>query len=279
MSVEPVKRLSRRAPAFPRGTTATAPTPPPAPPGLYAGTSGWAYASWKPGFYPAGVPARRFLSFYASRLNSTEVNYSFRKLPTPEQIAGWLAAVPEGFRFSFKAPQRITHFARLRDCEEHVRDFLAAITPVRRAGKLGILLFQLPPNFRADPERLKGFLALRALRGARAPKIAFEFRHASWFTDEIFALLRRAGAALCVAETEEFVTPDIQTAPHRCYRLRVSGGYTPRALAAFARRFAAVSAAGETFVYFKHEDAPTGALHATALLARASKIAAPEAAR
>ena len=132
-----------------------------------AGTSGWAYPTWKPDFYPAGTPAKRFLEFYASQLSSVEVNYTFRALPTAKMLEGWLAATPADFRFSFKAPQRITHFKRLRDCDDDVAQFVAALEPVRQAGKLGLLLFQLPPNFKADAERLSGFLATPALRTKR----------------------------------------------------------------------------------------------------------------
>lgn len=263
-----VPRMSRSASPAASGSRASLPS---APAGLFAGTSGWAYSTWKPGFYPATLPARRFLPFYASHLNSVEVNATFRKLPTPEQIAGWVGAVPEGFRFSFKAPQRITHFQRLRESAESVREFFDLLAPVRRSGHLGIVLFQLPPNFKADHARLKQFLRSPALRRKSAPPIAFEFRHDSWFTDETFALLRLHDAALCVAESESLVTPDVQTAAHRCYRLRVAGGYSPRALKAFAKRFATLAAAGDTYVYFKHEEEPTGALNAAAMLRHASK--------
>src|ERR1700761_3105243 len=142
---------------------------------LYAGTSGWAYPPWKPEFYPAGTPAKKFLQFYGTQLTSVEVNYTFRALPTAKMLEGWLAATPPNFRFSFKAPQRITHFKRLQDCADDVAQFVAAFETVRQVGKLGLLLFQLPPNFKADVERLRSFLAVRALRGTTAPMIAFEF--------------------------------------------------------------------------------------------------------
>jgi len=130
-----------------------------APAHLFAGTSGWAYPSWKPDFYPAGLPAKRFLSYYASQLNSVEVNYTFRQLPSASTLENWLASTPSGFRFSFKAPQRITHLKRLRDCSEIVAQFVHTLEPVRQAGKLGLLLFQLPPNNRlrvSPPELVRG---------------------------------------------------------------------------------------------------------------------------
>lgn len=237
---------------------------------LYAGTSGWAYPTWKPEFYPASTPAKRFLEFYASKLTSVEVNYTFRALPTAKMLAGWLAATPANFRFSFKAPQRITHFRRLQECADDVAQFVAALEPVRQAGKLGLLLFQLPPNFKADAERLSSFLAVPALRGTSALVIAFEFRHESWFTEEIYAILRQHNAALCVAESDDLLTPEVHTATDcSCYRLRRSGGYSVVELDAFAKRFAALAQQRDVYVYFKHEDEPTGALNATAFLERA----------
>ncbi len=246
-----------------------------APARLYAGTSGWAYPTWKPGFYPAGVPARKFLGFYASQLNSCEVNYTFRQLPEPAKIYEWLAQVPEGFRFSFKAPQRITHFSRLRDCHDHVAAFLQFVGPAAEAGKLGLLLFQLPPNLRLNLPLLREFLAAPSLRASGAPPIAFEFRHESWFTPDTEALLREHNAALCIAETEDFRSPEWHTAAsHTSFRLRQSGGYKPKQIAAFAERLVELATERDVYVYFKHEDEPTGALNAAAFLRRALKQAA-----
>lgn len=236
---------------------------------LYAGTSGWAYPTWKPEFYPAGTPAKKFLEFYASQLTSVEVNYTFRALPTAKILESWLAATPSEFRFSFKAPQRITHLKRLRSCEELVTQFVAALEPVRQSGKLGLLLFQLPPNFKADAELLSTFLFLSALHGSSAPLIAFEFRHESWFDEKIYAVLREHNAAVCIAESDDLLTPEVHTAKdYTCYRLRRSSGYSPIELDAFAQRFAALAQQRDVYVYFKHEDEPTGALNATQFLAR-----------
>ena len=239
---------------------------------VFAGTSGWAYASWKPGFYPEGVSAKRFLNFYASQLNSVEVNYTFTKLPTRVQVEGWLAQTPVSFRFSFKAPQRITHYSRLVACEGHVAEFLEAIRPVQEAGRLGLLLFQLPPNFKVNLERLRGLLAVEALREFR---VAFEFRHESWFVPEVFAVLAEFDAALCVAETESFVTPEVHTAKgFTAFRLRQSGGYKPRQVAALAERIMTLAGTREVYAYFKHEDEPTGALNARAFLKACARQAA-----
>ena len=238
---------------------------------LFAGTSGWAYATWKPDFYPKTVSAKKFLEYYGTRLNSVEVNYTFRALPTAAMLQNWLSAVPEGFRFSFKAPQRVTHIKRLRECEDAVAQFLAVLEPVQQAGKLGSVLFQLPPNFKADLPRLHEFLAIPSLKKRKAlPPLAFEFRHASWFCDDLYALLREYNVALCVAESEDLATPEVFTAEtHACYRLRMPGGYDAAASHAFAAKFRALAAERDVYVYFKHEDAPTGPLAAAAMLAEA----------
>ena len=240
---------------------------PAAPPHLFVGTSGWAYPTWKPGFYPREISARKLLSFYASQLNSVEVNYTFRTLPTRPMVDDWLAQTGDSFRFSFKAPQRITHFSRLKECEQQVATLLESLAPVANAGKLGTILFQLPPNFKADLLRLGSFLSMPSLRLPAAPPIAFEFRHASWFTEEAYALLRAHNAALCVAENEELQTPEIHCAErHSCFRLRRSGGYTAEEIAGFATRIERLAPDRDVYVYFKHEAEPTGALNAAAFL-------------
>jgi uncharacterized protein YecE (DUF72 family) len=242
---------------------------------IYAGTSGWAYPTWKPEFYPPRTPAKDFLRFYASQLTSVEVNYTFRALPTAKTLEGWLAATPAHFRFSFKAPQRITHFKRLRECDTDVAQFIASLEPVRQADKLGVVLFQLPPNFKADAVLLDSFLNLSALRAPGAPRVAFEFRHDSWFTEEIYTVLRGHSSALCIAESDDLVTPEIHSAADfTCFRLRRSTGYTSTELDAFAKRFLALARQRDVYIYFKHEDEPIGALNAKAFLDRT--IAAEE---
>jgi uncharacterized protein YecE (DUF72 family) len=259
----PVPRASKSALA--------PPSPPASSRDLFVGTSGWAYLSWKPGFYPKDVPSRAFLQFYASGLTSVEVNYTFRTLPSADQLKGWLKATPPGFRFSFKAPQRITHFQRLRESHAGVAEFVAALKPVRTAGKLGALVFQLPPDFAADPSRLEDFLKAPAFRRNRLLQVAFEFRHPSWFTETTYKILRSSNRALCIAEGDELKTPDVSTADFRCYRLRRSGGYSAAELKAFAKRFDHLAKKSDVYVYFKHEDEPTGALNATKVLAAATK--------
>lgn len=237
---------------------------------IYVGCSGWAHPSWKPDFYPKEIPSKKFLEHYASRLNSVEVNYTFRAVPKRPMIDNWLAQTSDGFRFSFKAPQRITHIKRLNDCASSLEFFCDAVRPVADAGRMGPVLFQLPPNLKADPGRLAAFLADAKEMKLR---IAFEFRHASWFDPEIYKLLERCEAALCVAESDELQTPDVQTAPFSCYRLRQSE-YSDAALDAIAERLGRRAEHGDVFAYFKHEDDPTGAVWAARVLAMLREPAA-----
>lgn len=232
---------------------------------LYAGTSGWAYPQWKPDFYPAKLAAAKFLGYYSSRLNSVELNYTFRRFPTDKLLSGWDAATPADFTFAVKANQTITHIKRLKDSEEATFRFLASLGPLRDAGKLGPVLFQLPPFLRCDPPRLKDFLA-QLPRDTRA---AFEFRHDSWFTDEVFAILRGANAALCEAESEKLETPHVRTADFSYFRLRKQT-YSAKERAELGKSARELAQSGDVFTYFKHEDTPEGALYAEELLSAAN---------
>lgn len=230
----------------------------------FIGTSGWAYSSWKPGFYPQALPQRKFLEYYATQLNSVEVNYTFRQLPTESMITSWLSATGDGFRFSFKAPQRITHILRLKDCSDIVAALARALAPVEAAGRMGVVLFQLPPNFKADVPRLDSFLVAADTSGLR---MAFEFRNSTWFCDEVYAVLLRHSVSLCVAESEDLETPNIVTASFGMYRFRKSG-YSQVQLDAIENILRQRSAEGEIFAYFKHEEQPTGAICAVDTLRR-----------
>ncbi|MGA2509224.1 MAG: DUF72 domain-containing protein [Candidatus Acidiferrales bacterium] len=228
---------------------------------IYAGTSGWAYASWKPKFYPAKLPSAKFLSYYATRLNSVEVNYTFRSQVTRKLLADWIVATPARFQFAVKAHQEITHFKRLRGVSKLTAKFIASLEPLRDAGKLGPVLFQLPPNFKCDITRLEGFLA-ELPRGMRA---AIEFRHPSWFADDVYARLGSANVALCEAESDKLETPTIATADFRYFRLRKKE-YSPSARKLLSKKVGDAARVGDVFAYFKHEDTPDGALYAEALL-------------
>src|SRR5580658_117578 len=230
---------------------------------IFAGTSGWAYGSWKPDFYPAKLSAARFLNHYAERLNSVEVNYTFGRRVSEDLLQRWAAAVPEHFRFAVKAHRRITHSKRLRDAAAITAEFLASLEPLRTAKKLGPVLFQLPGNFKCDVGRLREFLASLPA-GVRA---AFEFRHESWFAEDVYATLRKAEAALCLAEDEKLTTPEVVTTDFCYLRLRKKR-YSRKAVAERVHRLAT---SGDVFVYFKHEETPEGALRAEALLREVRK--------
>jgi uncharacterized protein YecE (DUF72 family) len=229
---------------------------------VYAGTSGWAYSTWKPGFYPAKLASAKFLGYYASRLNSVEINYTFRTLPTKKLLRDWIAATPRGFLFAVKAHQTITHIKRLRNAKSVTSKFIATLRPLQKADKLGPVLFQLPPNLKCDLPLLTDFLA------GLPPQLrsAFEFRHASWFHDGVFAALRKANAALCLAESEKLETPHVQTTDFSYLRLRKEN-YSTKARKATAQKALRLVQQGEVFAYFKHEETPEGALYAEELLA------------
>jgi uncharacterized protein YecE (DUF72 family) len=229
---------------------------------LFAGTSGWAYPSWKPEFYPQKLAQKKFLRHYATQLNAVEVNYTFRQLVKESTLQNWLAETPAGFRFTIKAHQVITHIKRLKGTEEFVSRFLGTIEPLAAAGKLGPVLFQLPPNLKADLEVLRGFLQSLPKR----LQAAFEFRHASWLAEETYAALQEHNAALCLAETEERSTPEIATTDFVYYRFR-KPNYPPDERKAMVERIEQHLGAGrDVFAYFKHEETPEGVLYARELL-------------
>ena len=233
---------------------------------IYAGTSGWAYPSWKPDFYPPKMASAKFLSHYATRLNTVEVNYTFRRFPTEKLLRGWIEATPPNFKFAIKAHQKITHVARLRDVADFTSDFLRSLQPLDEQKKLGPVLFQLPPFLKCDVALLRNFLATLP----KALHATFEFRHESWFSQEVYAALRAANSALCNAESEKLETPDVQTADFAYLRLRKEE-YSAKEHKALEQRIAKLTSAGDVFVYFKHEDTPEGALHAEKLLSASKK--------
>ena len=229
---------------------------------LYVGTSGWAYPSWKPAFYPEKLAQKKFLNFYATKLNAVEVNFTFRQLVKEITVQNWINDTPAHFVFTIKAHQVLTHIKRLKAADEFLRRFLSTLEPLERAKRLGPILFQLPPNFKADQALLSEFL--QALpRNVRA---GFEFRHPSWFDDATWQILRDRNTALCVAETEERDTPDIVTADYAYYRYR-KPSYPPEERKAMVARIQQHLAEGrDVFAYFKHEETPEGALYAVDVL-------------
>ncbi len=229
---------------------------------LYAGTSGFAYATWKPAFYPAKLPSKKFLEHYATRLNAVEINYTFRRLPSASTLEGWVGQVPETFVFAPKAHQRITHFGRLQNVQEFTEVFFRAVDPLRTSRRLGPVLFQLPPNFKCDLERLSAFLAVLP----QDVRSAFEFRHASWLVEEVYSLLRKHNVALCLAESERLEIPRVITADFAYWRLRKQE-YSAEDRGQIASRCRELTSEGkDVYVFFKHEDTPEGALYAEEIL-------------
>ena len=225
---------------------------------IWVGTSGYNYPEWKGNFYPADLPAAKMLQYYADRFSTVEINYTFYRAPTEKILAGWSSLTPAQFRLTLKAPRRITHDSKLRHCGDLVRTFCA--TAQTLGSKLGVLLFQLPPTFKKDLAVLEEFLAELPphVRGA------FEFRHASWLDDEVYERLKGRNLALCVADTDRLSTPVVRTADYGYFRLR-DEGYT----ASDINRWAQVvgeRTEGDTFVYFKHEEAGKGPEFARALM-------------
>ena len=231
---------------------------------LFCGTSGWSYASWKPKFYPAKLASTKFLSHYASRLNTVEVNYTFRHIASEKTLNNWIAQTPPDFKFSIKANQRITHILKLKDAVETARSFLATLQPLCEADKLAMVLFQLPPFLRADRKLLADFLD--GMPRDKRLRLAFEFRHESWFKDETWQALRSHNAALCIAESEKLEAPDIATADFVYYRLRKEEYSAPELKQIAERTNAHLKRGKDVFVYFKHEETPEGALYAEQLL-------------
>jgi uncharacterized protein YecE (DUF72 family) len=231
---------------------------------LYAGTSGFAYAAWKPGFYPAKLASAGFLKHYAERLNCVEINYTFRRLPSASTLTNWVQATQPGFVFAVKANMRITHIQRLKNAQEATELFLRMIDPLRTSRRLGPILFQLPPAVKCDVALLRDYLQL--LPGDL--RYAFEFRHASWLAEPVYDVLREKNVSLCVAESERLEVPEVITADFVYYRLR-KPDYTEADVDAIAARAAELVAGGrDLYLMFKHEETPEGALNAERVLRR-----------
>lgn len=218
---------------------------------FHIGTSGYSYKEWKGSFYPEDLSAKKMLSYYAERFNAVESNGTFYKMPAAAALAAWLPQVPKSFKFILKAPQRITHFQRLKNAEKTLKEFLTAAKALK--SQLGPLLFQLPPNMKKDAARLADFLKLIP----KKQKVAFEFRHQSWLDEETLDILRKRNAALCIAEAEDGVeVPFISTADWGYVRLRMLE-YTDKELKARTKNIQAQKW-GDVFIFFKHEDEARG---------------------
>jgi uncharacterized protein YecE (DUF72 family) len=227
---------------------------------VWVGTSGYNYPEWRGSFYPEDMPESKMLSYYSARFSTVEINYSFYRMPNERTIAGWVGETPDGFSFTLKAPRRITHDARLEDCEDLLAVFCQRAKLL--GPKRGVLLFQLAPSFRKKLDVFDRFLAWLP-KGVRA---AFEFRNASWLTDEVYERLRARNLALCVTDNEKATTPVVVTADYGYFRLR-DEGYTEADLAAWAKTIQEHQTAwGDVYVYFKHEEAGIGPAFARSML-------------
>lgn len=234
---------------------------------LFAGTSGFSYPAWKPEFYPKDVPAKKFLEHYASRLNSVEVNYTFRRLAGASVLDGWLRATPADFQFACKAHQTLTHILKMQNAESFTEVFLKSLEPLRAARRLGPVLYQFAPTFKCDLARLDGYLPLLP----SDIRFAFEFRHPSWLTDEVYDRLKARNIALCLAESDKLEVPRVFTADFVYFRLR-KGDYSDSARAEIGNGVRAILDGGrDVYVYFKHEEDPQGALWAEDLLRYSSR--------
>jgi uncharacterized protein YecE (DUF72 family) len=229
---------------------------------IAVGTSGYSYKEWKGSFYPDDLPAAKMLPFYAQHFDTVEINNTFYRMPEAKTMGKWAGEVPDGFQFSIKAPQRITHQKKLVDCGDDVRHLFEVSAEL--GPKLGPVLFQLPPFARKDAAKLRDFIALLP----KEPRVGFEFRHASWFDDEIYAILRERDAALCAAETDESGPPDtlvVPTASWGYLRLRRTE-YAEGQLEGWAARVTS-QPWDRAFVFFKHEDEGKGPAFAKVFLA------------
>jgi uncharacterized protein YecE (DUF72 family) len=216
----------------------------------WIGTSGFQYAEWKGNFYPEDLPAAKMLPFYAERFSTTEINYTFHRIPSPKTIDNWKTLTPENFRFALKAPQKITHWSKLRDCADTLDYFCKVISGLGE--RLGPVLFQLPPNFKKDADVLTLFL-----REFPSLKAAFEFRHESWFDDEIFGILKSRNVALCIADTENLATPKVSTGDYGYLRLRRED-YRKIDIEQWVDFVRTQDGWNDVFIYFKHEEAGIG---------------------
>jgi uncharacterized protein YecE (DUF72 family) len=217
----------------------------------WIGTSGFQYAEWKGTFYPEDLPAAKMLPFYAEHLATTEINYTFHRIPAAKTIDNWKHLTPENFRFALKAPQKITHWSKLRDCADTLRYFYDVVSALD--AKLGPVLFQLPPNFKKDTFILGDFV--NGLPGGM--RAAFEFRHESWFDQEVFDLLKATKAALCIADSEKLTAPKVSTATWGYLRLRRED-YSKIDIEHWVEFVRAQHGWDDVFIYFKHEEAGTG---------------------
>jgi uncharacterized protein YecE (DUF72 family) len=221
---------------------------------IWLGTSGFSYKEWRAAFYPEGLSDKQFLKYYSSRLNSVEIDYTFYRMPSAQTVENWKNATPEHFKFTLKASQQITHRQRLKIPSEALDYFMSVVPGLE--SRLGMVLFQLPPFFKCDQQKLELFLSVLP-RGVPA---AFEFRHDSWFTEEVYTLLRKHNIALCIHDADDHTTPLEITTGFTYVRLRRTA-YDDTQKSEWRDRFRTWARDGvEVFAYIKHEDNPEAPL-------------------
>jgi uncharacterized protein YecE (DUF72 family) len=229
---------------------------------FFVGTSGYSYPKWKGSFYPENLPHKEMLGYYAERFAAVEINNSFYKMPSKNDVKSWASQVPGNFRFTIKAPQAITHFKRLKNVKQPTAHLFRTMATLK--ARRGPVLFGLPPNMKKDIARLSAFLRLVPKR----MQAAFEFRHESWFDDETFDCLREHNSAVCIAHTDEFPSPEVVSTANWTYvRLR-RNRYTKKELADWVKRLRP-QPWKEAYVFFKHEDTGTGPKFAARFLEQA----------
>ncbi len=232
---------------------------------FWIGTSGYSYKEWRGPFYPAEIAESEMLKYYSERLSSVEINYTFYRMPTVRTLQAWAKETPEHFMFALKAPRRITHDLRLRDAGDVLTYFVDTSKVLKH--RLGAMLFQLPPFLKKDLPRLEDFLH-QVPPGYRG---AFEFRNATWFSDDVYECLRRFNMAMCISDREERSAPFEATADYGYFRLR-KPEYSEADLAEWAQRLSDTPGWQDTFVYFKHEQEGRGA----ALALRLQQLLQPQ---
>jgi uncharacterized protein YecE (DUF72 family) len=226
---------------------------------FYVGTSGYSFKEWKGTFYPEKIPQREMLSYYAKHFSTVEINNTFHKFPTESTVKSWAEQVPGSFRFVLKARQIITHFRRLQNAESYTDDFIRIASVLKE--RQGPILFQLPPNFKKDVARLDAFLGYINGRA----QAAFEFRHESWFDEEVFNCLRAHKSAMCIADADDLPTGHLVGTTSWAYvRLREEG-YTDKNLRQWIKKIRS-EGFDDAYVFFKHEDAGAGPKLATRFL-------------
>jgi uncharacterized protein YecE (DUF72 family) len=221
---------------------------------IWFGTSGFSYKEWRPIFYPDGLPEKQFLQYYSGKLNSVEIDYTFYRMPSVKTIEAWKASTPENFKFTLKASQQITHRQRLKVPSEALDYFMSVVPGL--GNRLGMVLFQLPPFFKCDVQKLELFLSVLP----RGVPTAFEFRHESWFTNDVYELLNGHNIALCIHDADDHTTPIELTAGFTYIRLRRSE-YTSEQRREWQERLRGWADRGiEVFAYIKHEENPNAPL-------------------